>query len=112
MNSQEINNKIGKICDKEDFQIAGGKCIPYIGWFWREVDFDSDKCYIGIIPNGFKGFMESNKWGYDGFYVTGDGWDKLKDLLYNVIKCSSKESTKILWDFIQNLEENKSECKK
>lgn len=47
-----------------------GKRIPYIGWFWRELDFYN----LIRIPIGncgvFIGFMANNKWGYSQRYLT------------------------------------------
>lgn len=40
-----------------------GKRIPYIGWFWRLVDFDRRIVPIGDCGE-FVGFMENNKWDY------------------------------------------------
>jgi len=40
------------------------KRVPYIGWYWRDVDFVTGE-YIPIGDCGeFIGFMENNKWGY------------------------------------------------
>lgn len=36
------------------------KGIPYLGWFWRSVDFFNLRIPIGKA--GFIGFMENNKW--------------------------------------------------
>ena len=105
MNSKELNKKIREICDKDEFEIQGGKCIPYIGWFWRDVDFDSDGCSIGIvIPGELKGFIENNKWGYQEFWIKGENWIQLKKLLELAVTNPSRESTKKIWDFMQELE--------
>lgn len=69
MTSQEINDAISEICDLNEYTwacppLAGtGKCVPYIGWYWRTVDFDAP-ITLGDCST-FVGFMENNKWGYD-----------------------------------------------
>ena len=104
MKSNLLNQKIREICDEEEFEIKGGKCIPYLGWFWRDVDFDADYCVIGIIPGEFKGFMENNKWGYEEFYLEGKEWNELKKLLEIAVKNPSRTLFNNVWDFIQKLE--------
>lgn len=56
--------------DNSEYDKGGhGKRIPYIGWFWRRVDFVG-----GLIPIGdcgdFVGVMQNNKWGYKERYMT------------------------------------------
>lgn len=103
MKSEELNKNIRELDGLEEFEITGGKCIPYVGWFWRDVDFDSTGCWIGIIPGEFQGFMENNKWGYDGFWVKGEDWENLKKILEITLNLPSKESTKFFWNLIQKL---------
>ncbi len=44
------------------------KSVPYIGWYWREVDF-TRPFTLGHCGE-FVGFMENNKWGYPEWTVT------------------------------------------
>lgn len=44
-----------------------GKVLPYIGWYWRRVDF-SRPIRLGDC-GAFVGFMEDNKWGNDEWEV-------------------------------------------
>lgn len=69
--SKLVNNFCAEVADDESYPtIFGGKSIPYIGWFWRDVDFTNPFC-MGVIPKGrdhnerpLVGFMENNKWDY------------------------------------------------
>ncbi len=79
MNSDEINKLIRESESNNErdniFKSSfGDKIIPYIGWFWRDVNFDYKQYTLGICPNDPKnlptepdhlvGFMVNNKWGY------------------------------------------------
>jgi len=82
MNSEELNAGIRLLCDDETIYATignTGKTLPYIGWYWRDVDFDSDGYRFGVIPGQFKGFMESNKWGYGYTHkTTPEEWATIK----------------------------------
>jgi hypothetical protein len=123
MNSEEINKIINKLAGDQELEVIstiyesciGDKIIPYIGWFWRDVDFDSDYCYLGIIPifDGEDcaetdaelkvGFMENNKWGYDMFKVEGEQWQSLKDLIINAIEKNDSDSFRAVDLYMQSL---------
>lgn len=63
------NARIEAVADSEVFDIHdSGKSIPYIGWYWRTVDF-AESWPIGDCGE-FVGHMENNKWDYDMRYVT------------------------------------------
>jgi hypothetical protein len=54
--SDELNEKI-ELLEKahRELELCGGKIVPYIGWYWRKVDFDSKTYNFGIINEiGFK----------------------------------------------------------
>lgn len=67
LTSRQINEGLEKLSDDDRSKVIGlddtGKSVPYIGWFWREVDFD-DEIDIGCIPDKFAGFMVNNKWDH------------------------------------------------
>ena len=120
MTSAELNAYISEH-DGDDSPIyqstLGEKLVPYIGWFWRTVDFDSKTYAFGVIPtetpfatishyeNGkwvetkigpFSkeakvGFMENNKWDYS--YVRADetAWENIKRLLVTACKTSDAD---------------------
>ncbi len=116
MTSKKINKLIN---DLEDFEnpiyksCIGEKLIPYIGWFWRTVNFDADECGLGIIPKlteGFEttdaphiGFMENNKWDYEEFYIDGDVWKNLKELIVDAIKSKQPDKFKKVDEYMQKL---------
>jgi len=124
MNNKEINDLINKLDMGNDglsggkeiyHSCIGGKIIPYIGWFWRDVDFNSDHCFLGIIPifkneyggesnNSPKvGFMENNKWGHDMFKIEGEQWKTLKDLIINALEKKDSDSFKAVDSYMQSL---------
>jgi hypothetical protein len=123
MNSEEINAAIIQIddhgCETQKIykSCIGDKIIPYIGWFWRPVNFDKDFCYLGILPtynkddSGFVdhndvtkvGFMENNKWGYDRFKIKGDQWKTLKELIVESLEWQDGESFNEVDLYMQSL---------
>lgn len=52
---------------KEENVIPAGldfrKRLPYIGWYWRHLEFSSGKLPLGNCKN-YIGFMANNKWNY------------------------------------------------
>ena len=119
MNSEEINAAIIKLDDhgrsKNEIyhSCIGDKIIPYIGWFWRPVNFDRDFCQLGVLPiyesrlernNKVKvGFMENNKWGYDMFKVEGEQWKTLKELIINAVKKKDSDGFGAVDSYMQSL---------
>lgn len=100
MDSKTLNSRISEL-DATPLadECAYGKPIFYIGWFWREVDFDAEQCELGIIPRGadgnskqLVGFMENNKWGYPSVYVTGEPWENIKKLIAAAVENPTKET--------------------
>jgi len=105
MDNEELNKKIHEICDQTDlYEAFGGKCIPYIGWFWRNVDFNADGCYFGVLSDGKIGFMENNKWDYEEFYCSGNDWQDIKKLLIEAVSLPTKKSLMAVDFKIQSLE--------
>ena len=116
MNSKTLNEKIRGLEDRDEFTVKGlettGKCIPYIGWYWRDVDFGSP-IYLGIIPDdvveiggskgGFAGFMENNKWGYEGFECTLPQTQQIEELLIKAVEKTSNETLQAVFDYMQTL---------
>ena len=106
MNSAELNKRIADLCDNEAYVVRGlegtGKCIPYIGWYWRTVDFDRETDSLGDCGD-FVGFMERNKWGYSYVAVDKARWAQLKSLLEAVVLEPSSASLQAVFDFMQGL---------
>lgn len=102
--SDALNQKIAELCDNERYKISGlestGNCIPYIGWYWRDVDFTTDTYSFGDCHE-FIGFMENNKWGYDYVEASEEQWNLIKDLLLTAVDNPSDENLQAVFDEIQ-----------
>lgn len=105
LTSAELNAAIASVCDDSSvYESFGGKSIPYIGWFWRRVDFDAPTCRFAVIPAGSAdigivmpndqimplgprspadrvGFCESNKWDYREITATPEQFAEIRRLL-------------------------------
>jgi hypothetical protein len=113
MKSEEINQIIASWDGKDNlpYESFGGKAIPYIGWFWRDVDFDSNHCWLGILPicqdvldpndKRRAGFMQNNKWGYEEYIVEGEIWKEIKRLIEIAVQNPTKENLEAVDNFIQ-----------
>lgn len=93
-----------------------GKRLPYIGWYWRHIEF-SDLLNIPIGDCGeFVGFIANNKWGYPERVLTEaearavmaiiDEAMRLNLLGGDVSKIEADTNAKLdeLWDYMQTLE--------
>ncbi len=108
MKSQEMNDRIRDICDKnpDEFEAFGGKSIPYIGWCWRNVDFDREGgCSFGVAPGPplFVGFMESNKWNYEYVHASESEFAEIKRLLVIAIETPNRETLGAVNDAVQEI---------
>ena len=106
--------------DQEDPH-GHGKRVPYIGWYWRTVDFASPEPYIPIGHCGdFIGFMENNKWDYPqrslepdevaqvlAIVTTAYELDHEGGILADVIK-NAEDKLAELWDLLQTFEIQRS----
>ena len=104
MDSETLNMSIGNICDDDKYSVKGledsGKCIPYIGWFWRRVDFNG-RIVLGNCEDLFIGFMENNKWAYEEWYTTKEQHTIIVSLLQKAIDNPSNETLQEVFDYIQ-----------
>lgn len=112
MTSDELNDALMKLemSDTLPYECFGGKPVPYIGWFWRDVDFDTETHWLGVIPAGVEsnetnlvGFMENNKWGYPEIKVEREKWAEIKSLLEKALTSMKREDFARLNDTIQAL---------
>lgn len=114
--SDSLNEKLSAISDEADeygYESFGGKAIPYIGWYWRNVDFNEQGSYsFGVLPviTGFDGndkprvgFMENNKWDYKYITATPEQWKAIKQKLVAVAVKPCRETLKAADDEIQSL---------
>jgi hypothetical protein len=84
--NRTLNNFVARYADYGDDEDGvvrdHDKRIPYIGWFWRDVDFASREPYIPIGNCGeFIGFMENNKWDYPQRRLTPDEVKQVVDIV-------------------------------
>jgi len=110
MNSTDLNEKIMKLCedftndDHKDITVNGleesGKVVPFIGWFWRSVDFDKP-IRLGYIPGQFVGFMEDNKWDYDEWETTKVQSRIIIERLEALVAFPISKVAQMLFDYIQ-----------
>lgn len=88
-----------------------GKAIPYLGWFWRDIDFTGPPIPIGKCTHPgegapFVGFMVNNKWGYPERNLT-EG-ERLQVIAYldkaMELEGEDKDAALMeLWDYMQTL---------
>jgi len=114
--NRELNDLVSGYADvKEDEvdEFGHGKRVPYIGWFWRSVDFANSSYTIGDCGD-FIGFMENNKWGYVERRLTPDeaakvtkiickahDLDHAGGLLSDVVETTQKKLAE-LWPLLQS----------
>lgn len=115
---QEYNSFLGKYADydEDEYDPRGhGKRLPYIGWYWRSVQFSVPT----LIPIGhcgdFIGFMENNKWDYPSRYLTEEEAMKLIQIIDeakaiwegggNLAEMIAGRNAKLdeIWEFMQSL---------
>lgn len=100
--SKQLNEFLSDAADDLEYDFFGGKAIPYIGWYWREVDFTS-RIRLGYAPSMGVGFMENNKWGYDEFTITEDETNEIIRRLLKIQETKSIDECKILAGYMQTL---------
>jgi hypothetical protein len=109
--------------EEKPYEAFGGKAFPYLGWYWRQVDFDQPDYEFGVLPV-FKdeflgpkggtivleendklrlGFMENNKWDYACHYCGPKAWQEIKRLLEIAVKDPTHDTLKAVDDKIQSL---------
>lgn len=112
MDSKILNERIRAVCDEgEQYKVPAlattGKVIPYIGWFWRTVDFDGRPITLGWCSTSksmeYVGFMENNKWDYAQWQVSGEARDRLKQLLEEAVTEPSVSKFQMVYDYMQTL---------
>lgn len=116
MCSDEINRRILEFDNEMGtpvFDAFGGKPIPYLGWFWRKVNFDYEGYYFAVMPvldtpyektdKPFMAFMESNKWGYNTIYCGPEDWAEVKKLIIIALESMTTKDFEAANDKIQSL---------
>ncbi len=117
MTSDQINNRLQEL-DLEPnlpFELFNtGKAVPYVGWLWRQVDFDAfEHGYrVGIFPDckegdefcpGFIGFMQNNKWDYSYIEALPDDCKEIRRLMEIALEVNEKKDFVLLNNKIQGL---------
>lgn len=108
LESDEINRRAEEVDQTEwGFDCFGSKIIPYIGWFWRNVDWDAEECLLGVVPGEppLVGFMQNNKWSYPSFTIEGESWATLRLLVEALLKDTPPSAARCaeLCQFMQSL---------
>lgn len=116
MTSEEMNAAIREI-EKDDsvaFEAFGGKPVPFIGWFWRTVDFDRlGRQTFGVIPAGtldgddqndkpLVGFMQNNKWDYPEIQPTEQEWADTRAAVEKALTSRAVDDFRAANDLIQS----------
>jgi hypothetical protein len=103
--SDELNANLRDIENDEakPFFVAGlyhhGKTLPYIGWYWRDVDWDQP-LRLGDCGS-FIGFMENNKWGYPEWRVTPEQDARIKELARDLASAPTEQKAEAFFLYIQ-----------
>lgn len=100
--------------DRDDDPEGHGKRLPYIGWYWRSVDFARKRITVGDCGD-FIGFMENNKWDHPERDLTPEEVDHVLELLWRARAAAGRggllseawaardEVLRELWDWMQGL---------
>lgn len=112
---KHYNDFLSDNCDGDNDKLHYGKRVPYLGWFWRTINFsDLSQIPIGKGPN-FIGFMANNKWYYDERFLTIDEAKHVIALIDSAISeyhagglvdnqiRKSYDKLEELWDYMQTL---------
>lgn len=99
VDSAELNRALSEIAGRDDLEVRHGKAIPYIGWYWRCVDFDQPISFGDC--GDFVGFMENNKWDYPEFTLTPEQDAEVKAMLRDLAAEPSYPKCRMFWDQVQ-----------
>lgn len=109
--SEEINAYFNSIDGVEtELRMIGttGKVVPYVGWYWRNVDFD--KPFVLYKPKvggfdvpGWYGFMQNNKWGYSEVEPSAEDCLLIRAAAARLALEKSNEAAIALYDIIQEV---------
>jgi len=112
MTSGELNGCLSELSDRGDLGPSGlagsGKAIPYYGWFWRTVDFDSRirlayTRHQGRDVPSWVGFCAKNKWGYPEFTATLEQSSEIRRLCEWFAAVPTRQTATAVYDYLQTL---------
>lgn len=96
--------------------LQAGKVVPYIGWFWRSVDFDArirlahgiesdltreTGAIVDDIPC-WAGFCENNKWDYPMRTLSLEASARIREACEILVKSTCKDNAEHLFEVIQD----------
>jgi hypothetical protein len=93
--SDDLNRLISNFDQSDLFSHLAGKGedvrpVPYVGWYWRSVDFFEPRgVTIADGPNGV-GVCQSNKWDYDDRDLTDDEQATFLNLVWQAKVANSR----------------------
>lgn len=99
--SDSLNLLIKKMTDPNtkltvphSYKTFNGTCIPFIGPYWKNVDFASDHCHVGYVKSinkninkiyvGFNQHIQFEDYPY--FTLSGKEWDTIIGALIGLYK--------------------------
>ncbi len=109
-----FNERYNAFCRRWADTEDGEKRIPYMGWFWRDVDFWSRRIPLGF-GQSLVAFMEKNKWDHYSRLATVEEVEAIMAALDEAMACSlqggvvteaieaTNRALKRLWDWMQEL---------
>lgn len=89
---EEYNNFLRDYADyksDENDPRGHGKRLPYIGWYWRHLNFSSGSLPIGNC-GAFIGFMANNKWYYDERKTTPEEFAAIVEIVDEAMRLNSE----------------------
>lgn len=104
---RNLNERITEIADMEtDFEVDwlqfSGKALPYLGWYWRDVDYD----YIVLgYAGGVVCIMQKDKWGYPSYRCTQSECETIINQLAAIANQPTRENLRAFYDYLQTFRE-------
>jgi hypothetical protein len=112
--NERYNDFLSKYCNYKDNEkpfnkeISNGKRVPYMGWFWRPLDFYSKQIPIGFSDDGdnYVAFMAKNKWYYDERNLTESEFNQVMEIIDEAMRMNEGggEINKIYENICKSLE--------
>lgn len=100
MNDKDLNQIL------IDIDCMEHKPIPYIGWWWKNTDFNG-VIKIAVIPRNmlrtnshYVGVVFDNVWGYPEYELDRDETVKFRNLVENYVQSREHFNTGIIEDFL------------
>lgn len=110
IDSEQWNTALGALeeagrFDRPRLLYNAGKTLPYIGWYWREVNFNR-RLWLGICPivggERLIGFMPRNKWGYPSFELSPDEDAQVKEAVADLVADPTQSKINAFCDLLQS----------